>query len=55
MIWVLVDVLLGVAALAALVLTGFRLYRHVRVLTRTVGDSSRRLADASADLNAQQS
>jgi hypothetical protein len=53
MIWV--DLALALLALALLVVTCLTLYRRVRGLGRTLGAGSTRIADASVDLNAQQS
>lgn len=52
---VLLDVVLGVLALAVLGLVAYSLYKRVRALTRAFGASSARLAEASVDLNAQHS
>ncbi|MCU1593452.1 MAG: hypothetical protein JWO12_844 [Frankiales bacterium] len=52
MIWL--DVLIGVLALVVLGLVCFSLYKHGKALTRALGESSTRIANASADLNAQQ-
>jgi hypothetical protein len=54
MYWVLLDVALGVLAVALVGLTGFTLYRHVRTLMRAVGASSATLAEASSGLNGDQ-
>ena len=45
MLWVAVDVLLALLALGVLGLVGYRLYKHARRLTATLGDSSRALSD----------
>ena len=54
MLWVAVDVLLGLLALGLLGLVAFRLYKRVRVLTARVGDTSRTLSDLSAGLQVRQ-
>jgi F0F1-type ATP synthase membrane subunit b/b' len=53
-LWVLVDVAIGVLAVLLLIFVGFLGYRHVRVLMKAVSNASERVADASVDLNAQQ-
>lgn len=52
--WVLLDIAIGVLALAVLGLTGFSLYRRVRVLTRAVGAASRTVSEHTAGLALQQ-
>jgi hypothetical protein len=52
MVWILVDVALGVLALLGLALAGFVLYRHVRTLLRTFDEASRRVGECSAQLGA---
>lgn len=44
--WVLLDVLLGLAALGVLAGLGVGLYRHVRALMRLASTSSTRISEA---------
>jgi hypothetical protein len=44
--WLLFDVVIGALAVLVLLVIAFVLYRHVRVLLRTVGSASRRVGEA---------
>lgn len=50
MLWVLLDVLIGLLAVVVLVLVGLALYRHGKVLSRAVRASSEQISALSADL-----
>lgn len=53
--WVLLDVAIGLLAVAVFVLVAFLLYRHLRALTRAVGAASTVVADASTGLEVRSS
>jgi hypothetical protein len=48
--WVLLDVAIGVLALALLIAVGFLLYKRVRTLMRTVGEASRQVGELTPGL-----
>ena len=50
MLWVLLDVAIGVVALLVLVLVALALYRRVRALTKQVGAASAQLTELSSGL-----
>jgi hypothetical protein len=50
MYWWVVDVSLGVLAVAVVALSAYGLYRRVRALLRTFGSSSSRIGEAAAAL-----
>ncbi len=50
MLWVAVDVAVGVLGLVVLGLLGWRLWRQVRVLGRQVSAAGQRIAEATAEL-----
>jgi hypothetical protein len=54
-LWIFLDVALAVVCLLVLGLVGFGLYRHTRVLLRTLGAGATTLGDASAGLDAAHS
>ena len=51
MLWVLLDVAIGLLSLVVLGLVLLTLYRRVRGLLRTVGDASRQVGELSAGLS----
>lgn len=51
MLWVVLDIAIGLLALVVLGLAVFRLYRHARALTRLVGQASEQVAELSAGLS----
>ena len=51
MLWVLVDVAIGLLGLLVLGLVAFTLYKRVRVLLRAVGDASAQVGELSAGLS----
>jgi hypothetical protein len=51
LLWVLLDVAVGLLAVVVLVLAGLRLYRHVKALGRAVSATSESLGEASAGLS----
>lgn len=51
MLWVLLDVAIGLFALALLVLVTYALYRRVRVLLRAVGAASAQVGELTAGLS----
>lgn len=53
MLWVLLDVAIGVLAVALLALMAFLLYKRVRVLTRAVGEASRQVSELTPLLTVQ--
>lgn len=52
--WVLLDVAIGLLALIVLLLVGRSLYKRVRALLRTAGETSRRVAELTPSLTVQQ-
>ena len=50
MLWVLVDIAIALAALAALVKGALTLWKHAKALTRQVGEASARVAAAQEPL-----
>lgn len=54
MIWVIIDVALGLLALVVLGLAGLSLWRHAKTLMHTISSTSARLGDATAALNTAQ-
>jgi hypothetical protein len=54
-LWILLDIALGVLSITVLGLVGFSLYRHIRTLLRALGASASTLGEASADLSSAQS
>lgn len=51
MLWVLLDVAIGLVALAVPGLVTFALYKRVRVLMRAVGNASAQVGELSAGLS----
>ena len=51
MLWVLLDVGIGLLSLVVLGLGAFSLYRHVRALGRRVGEVSGQLGELTAGLS----
>lgn len=51
MLWVLVDILIGVAALAVLAVVGFVGYRHVKQLLRSAKNAGKRVGVVTDEID----